>query len=57
MMLAEPHFVETNGVDVFDELEVSLQRERRIGAGTVERRDEVPEPELGHYCPFAVAMT
>ena len=29
-------------------LEVTLQRQRRIGAGPVKRGDEVPEPQPGH---------
>jgi hypothetical protein len=30
------------------ELEITLQRERRIGAGTVKRCDEVSKPQPGH---------
>jgi hypothetical protein len=48
MMLADPRLVETERVEVLDEFEVALQRQRRVGAGAVERCDEVSEAQLGH---------
>ena len=36
-MLADPRFVESERVEVLDELEVTLQSERGIGACAVER--------------------
>ena len=56
VMLADPHFVEAEGVEVLDELEVALQGERRIGARPVERGDEISKPELGHGAPLAVEL-
>jgi hypothetical protein len=47
-MLTDPHFVEPEGVEMLNELEVALQGQRRVGARGVERRNEVSEPELGH---------
>ena len=47
-MLTQPHFVEADGVQMFDELQVALQSQRRIGAGAVEWGDELSEPELRH---------
>ena len=44
VVFAEPHFVEPECVDMFDEFEVTLQRQRRVGACAMERRDEIPEP-------------
>ena len=48
VVLADPHLVEAEPVEVFDELEVALQRKRRVGACAMKRRDEVSESELGH---------
>jgi hypothetical protein len=48
VVLTDPRFVEAQGVEVLDELEIALQCQRRVGARAVERGDEVSEPELRH---------
>ena len=34
-MFADPCLVETKGVEMFDELQITLQSQRRVGAGAV----------------------
>src|ERR1700744_1234421 len=48
MMLADPRLVETERVEVLDELEISLHGQRRVSPCAVKRCDEIPEPEPGH---------
>src|SRR5271170_5699000 len=49
VVLAEPDFVEAQRIEVFDELEISLQCQGRVGTRAVKRCDEIPKPELGHW--------
>ena len=44
-MLAEPGLVEAERVQVLDELQVALERQRRVLAHRVERGQEDAEPE------------
>ena len=46
-----PHLVEAECVEMLDEFEVALQRQRRVGARAVKRCDEVSEPQPGHLAP------
>src|SRR5260221_411905 len=48
VVLAVPHLVESQRVEMLGELEVALQRQRRVGTRAVEGGDEVSEPQLGH---------
>ena len=48
VVLADPRLVEAEGVEVLDELEITLQRQRRVGTRAVERGDEISKPELRH---------
>ena len=42
-MFADPDLVEAQAVEVFDELEVTFERERRVLARRMERRHEESE--------------
>ena len=45
VVLADPGLVPAEGVEVLDQLQVALERQRRVLAGGVERRHEDPEAE------------
>ena len=50
-MLADPRLVVAPGIEFFDQLEVALERQRRVLADGVEGRHEYPELHpagLGH---------
>jgi hypothetical protein len=48
VVLADPCLVVVQPVEVLDELEVALERQRRVLAGGVERGQEDAEPEPAH---------
>src|SRR3954453_5109524 len=52
-MFADPCLVKTKGVEMFDELQITLQSQRRVGAGAVKWGNEIPEPELRHWGSLA----
>jgi hypothetical protein len=45
VVLTDPRLVPAESVEVFDQLEVALERECRVLAGGMERRHEDPEAE------------
>jgi hypothetical protein len=48
VVLAVPDLVEAECVEMLGEFEVSLQRQRGVGARAMKRWDEISEPQLGH---------
>ena len=51
-MLADPRFVEAQGVEVLDEVQVTLQCERRVGAGAVNGAMKYPNLSLAMGVPL-----
>ncbi len=59
VVLAEPGLVEAEAVQVLDELEVALERQRRVLPHRVERGQEDAEPEaaLARQCLSSLSVS
>ena len=55
-MLAQPHFVEADRVEMFDELQIALQRQRRIGARPVEGAMKYPNLSFAIEVPLQIEL-